>query len=71
MRHNHLKYSVSNPALKNQYGERPRAQCRYLGFRVAMGISKVSDENWIDAERVRNGQKCVSCHRSAFSVPYF
>ena len=60
----HLKYRPNETHKLSENGRRPRGQCRYL----ARLMSRQSTQN-ID-RNVNDGQKCVSCHRSSFSVPY-
>ena len=60
--HNNVRFG-GRPELKSINGKRPRQQCRYIGRGLARNT--LLQKEWIN-----RGQKCVSCHKNALSVPY-
>ena len=62
---NNIRFENHNEALKSESGLRPEQQCRVLSRDLSRGKLVPDDK------KVRTSQKCMSCHRSSFSVPYF
>ena len=59
-----LRYDPNQDLLAAN-GWRPRQQCRHFGIAIAEGQTR------FDGRKIKNSQKCVSCHQSSMSVPYF
>ena len=51
-------------------GRRPEQQCWYLGARMAEGKMTRTSAGDINPYKVNDNQKCRSCHRSSFGIPY-